>query len=357
MDKVHNFSAGPGILPQEVIEGGIEALKNFKNMGLSLVEISHRSKEWEDTMAESEALIRELYNVGNDYAVIFVQGGASLQFTQVPQNLLPVGGKAAYLKTGTWASNATKEAKHWGDVQVVASSEDKNFNYIPKGYEIPSDAAYFHITTNNTIFGTELHHVPDSPVPLVADMSSDIFSRQIELKNYDLIYAGAQKNMGAAGVTLVIVKKDVLGKTGRQIPTMLDYRTHVEKESMYNTPPVFAIYLSYLTLKWIKKIGGVGPMEARNREKASTLYAEIDRNPLFTGTTAIEDRSIMNLCFVAKDLDCENKFDAFAEKHLCVGLKGHRSVGGFRASLYNALPLESVQHLVNVMKEFEKQYA
>ena len=307
-------------------------------------------------MVDKDTLIRELFSIPKDYDIIFLGGGASMQFTQIPQNLLPEGGMAAYLKTGTWAANATKEAKFWGNVNVVASSEDKNYNYIPKGYEIPSDAAYFHITTNNTIFGTEMHNIPDSPVPIVADMSSDIFSRPIDISKYGMIYAGAQKNMGPAGVTLCIIRKDMLGKAGRNIPTMLDYRTHIDKESMYNTPPVFPIYLSYLTLKWLKKQGGVTGIQKVNQQKGALLYQEIDRNPLFKGTTAIEDRSLMNVTFVTNEADAEKRFDKFAEDKGCNGLKGHRSVGGFRASLYNALPLSSVEYLVSVMQEFEKSY-
>ena len=356
MTTVHNFSAGPSILPKEAIEESIEGLRNFKNTGLSVVEISHRSPQWEETMVDMDTLIRELFSIPKDYDIIFLGGGASMQFTQIPQNLLPEGGMAAYLKTGTWAANATKEAKFWGNVNVVASSEDKNYNYIPKGYEIPSDAAYFHITTNNTIFGTEMHNIPDSPVPIVADMSSDIFSRPIDISKYGMIYAGAQKNMGPAGVTLCIIRKDMLGKAGRNIPTMLDYRTHIDKESMYNTPPVFPIYLSYLTLKWLKKQGGVTGIQKVNQQKGALLYQEIDRNPLFKGTTAIEDRSLMNVTFVTNEADAEKRFDKFAEDKGCNGLKGHRSVGGFRASLYNALPLSSVEYLVSVMQEFEKSY-
>lgn len=355
MTQIHNFSAGPAVLPQEAIDEAIEGLKNFKNTGLSVVTISHRSPQWEETMADAENLIRELYGIGNEFAVLFLQGGASMQFTQIPQNLLPEGGKAAYLKTGVWAANAVKEAKFWGNVDVVASSEDKNYNYIPKNYTIPSDAAYFHITTNNTIYGTEMHSIPDSPIPIVADMSSDIFSYPVDMNKFGMIYAGAQKNMGPAGTTLVIVKKDLLGKAGRNIPTMLDYRTHIDKESMYNTPPVFAIYLSYLTLKWLKGQGGVEGIQKLNQEKAALLYNEIDRNPLFEGTTAKEDRSLMNVTFVAKDKETEKKFEKFAEELMCSGLKGHRSVGGFRASLYNALPKASVEYLVNVMQEFERK--
>lgn len=355
MTTIHNFSAGPAILPKEAIDEAIEGLKNFKNTGISVVEISHRSPQWEETMEDARNLIKELYGIGNEFEVLFLQGGASMQFTQIPQNLLPEGGKAAYLKTGVWAANAVKEAKFWGNVDVVASSEDKNYNYIPKDYSIPSDAAYFHITTNNTIYGTEMHSIPDSPVPIIADMSSDIFSFPVDMNKFGMIYAGAQKNMGPAGATLVIVRKDMLGKAGRNIPTMLDYRTHIDKESMYNTPPVFAIYLSYLTLKWLKKNGGVEGMQKLNQEKAALLYNEIDRNPLFEGTTAKEDRSLMNVTFVAKDKETEKKFESFAEELMCSGLKGHRSVGGFRASLYNALPKSSVEHLVQVMQDFEKK--
>ena len=357
MTKVHNFSAGPAILPQEAIDEAIEGIRNFKGMGMSVVEISHRTPEWESTMAEAEALVRELLGVSDEYAVLFLQGGASTQFCMVPFNLMPENGKAAYLKTGTWASNAVKEAGFFGNVDVVASSEDKNFSYIPKNYTIPTDAAYFHITTNNTIFGTQMHSIPDSPVALVADMSSDIFSKPVDVNKFSLIYAGAQKNMGPAGATLVIVKKSILGKTGRKIPTMMDYNVHIKGESMFNTPPVFAIYLSYLTLKWVKKMGGVAAMEKRNQEKGAVLYAEIDRNSLFQGTTAMEDRSLMNPTFIMTKPELEKDFLKYAEERHIVGIKGHRSVGGFRTSTYNALPLESVQFLVDTMKEFEQKHA
>jgi phosphoserine aminotransferase len=356
MSQIHNFSAGPSILPKEAIEASIEGLRNFKNTGLSVVEISHRSKQWEETMEEMRQLIKSLLHIPNNYDVIFLGGGASHQFTMIPQNLLPVNGKAAYLKTGTWAANATKEAKFWGNVQIVGDSEDKNYNYIPKGYEIPSDAAYFHITTNNTIFGTEMHHIPDSPIPIVADMSSDIFSCPIDIEKYGLIYAGAQKNMGPAGVTVLIIRNDMLGKAGREIPTMMDYRTHIKGESMYNTPPVYPIYLSYLTLKWLEGIGGVPAIQKINQEKGHVLYSEIDRNPLFYGTTEVEDRSLMNVVFRGIDEKIETEFLKLAESRLISGLKGHRSVGGFRASTYNALPLESVKFLVETMQEFEKSY-
>jgi len=307
MTKVHNFSAGPAILPQEAIDEAVEGLKNFKGTGMSVVEISHRTPQWEEVMAEAEALVRELLGVSDEYAVLFLQGGASTQFCMIPFNLLPENGKAAYLKTGTWATNAIKEAGFFGNVDIVASSEDKNFSYIPKNYTIPTDTAYFHITTNNTIFGTQMKSIPDSPIPLVADMSSDIFSKPVDVSKFDLIYAGAQKNMGPAGTTLVIIKKNILGKSGRKIPTMLDYNTHIKGESMFNTPPVFAIYLSYLTLKWVKKMGGVKAMEIRNEEKGRVLYAEIDRNSLFQGTTAIEDRSLMNPTFVMTRPELEKR--------------------------------------------------
>jgi len=357
MTKVHNFSAGPAILPQEAIDEAVEGLKNFKGTGMSVVEISHRTPQWEEVMAEAEALVRELLGVSDEYAVLFLQGGASTQFCMIPFNLLPENGKAAYLKTGTWATNAIKEAGFFGNVDIVASSEDKNFSYIPKNYTIPTDTAYFHITTNNTIFGTQMKSIPDSPIPLVADMSSDIFSKPVDVSKFDLIYAGAQKNMGPAGTTLVIIKKNILGKSGRKIPTMLDYNTHIKGESMFNTPPVFAIYLSYLTLKWVKKMGGVKAMEIRNEEKGRVLYAEIDRNSLFQGTTAIEDRSLMNPTFVMTRPELEKEFLKFAEERHIEGIKGHRSVGGFRTSTYNALPLESVQFLVDTMQEFEKKHA
>lgn len=357
MTQIYNFSAGPAILPKEAIEEAIEGLRDFKGTGLSVVEISHRSPQWEETMADAENLVRELLNIGDEFAVLFLQGGASLQFTMVPQNLLPVNGKAAYMNTGTWAGNAAKEGKFWGNAEVIASSEDRNFSYIPKGYEIPKDAAYFHITTNNTIFGTQMQEIPKSPIPIIADMSSDIFSRPIDASQYDLIYAGAQKNMGPAGTTLVIVRKDALGKVGREIPTMLDYRTHISKDSMYNTPPVFAIYLSYLTLKWVKKMGGLSVIEKMNKEKAAVLYNEIDSNPLFEGTAAKEDRSLMNVTFVMTKPEMEKDFLAFAKEKGVSGIKGHRSVGGFRVSIYNAQPIENVRHVAHIMNEFALKHA
>ncbi len=356
MKKV-NFSAGPSILPQQTIEETAKAILDFNGSTLSLMEVSHRSKDFIAVMDEAIDLFKELLNIPQGYSVVFLGGGASLQFCMVPFNLLEK--KAAYLNTGTWASKAMKEAKFFGEVVEVASSKADNFTYIPKDYTIPTDADYFHITTNNTIFGTELHTDLDSPVPLVADMSSDIFSRVIDVSKYGLIYGGAQKNLAPAGVTFVIVKDELLGKVSRQIPTMLDYRTHIENGSMFNTPPVVPIYAAMQTLRWLKANGGVPAMEKINKEKAALLYAEIDRNPMFKGTCAIEDRSLMNVCFVMADefKDKEADFLAFSKEKNLDGLKGHRSVGGFRASIYNAMPVEGVQALVNTMQEFEKKNA
>ncbi|PXV63363.1 phosphoserine aminotransferase [Dysgonomonas alginatilytica] len=356
MKKI-NFSAGPSILPQQTIEETAKAILDFNSSTLSLMEVSHRGKDFIAVMDETIALFKELLNVPEGYSVIFLGGGASLQFCMVPFNLLEK--KAAYLNTGTWASKAQKEAKLFGEVIEVASSKADNFSYIPKDYTIPADADYFHITTNNTIFGTELHTDLDSPVPLIADMSSDIFSRVIDVSKYGLIYGGAQKNLAPAGLTFVIVKDEILGKVSRKIPTMLDYKTHIENESMFNTPPVVPIYAAMQTLRWLKANGGVPAMEKKNKEKAALLYAEIDRNPLFVGTAAKEDRSIMNVCFVmAKGHEeKEADFSKFAVSKGLDGLKGHRSVGGFRASIYNAMPVEGVQALIDAMKEFEKQNA
>nr|WP_297168766.1 3-phosphoserine/phosphohydroxythreonine transaminase [uncultured Dysgonomonas sp.] len=356
MKKI-NFSAGPSILPQQTIEETAKAILDFNSSTLSLMEVSHRGKDFIAVMDETIALFKELLNIPEGYSVIFLGGGASLQFCMVPFNLLEK--KAAYLNTGTWASKAQKEAKLFGEVIEVASSKADNFSYIPKDYTIPADADYFHITTNNTIFGTELHTDLDSPVPLVADMSSDIFSRVIDVTKYGIIYGGAQKNLAPAGLTFVIVKDDILGKVSRKIPTMLDYKTHIDNESMFNTPPVVPIFAALQTLKWLKANGGVPAMEKKNKEKAALLYTEIDRNPLFVGTAAKEDRSLMNVCFVmAKGHeDKEADFLKFAVSKGLDGLKGHRSVGGFRASIYNAMPIEGVQALVDAMKEFEKQNA
>ena len=358
--KKHNFNAGPCVLPKQAIESAIEAIRDFDNTGIGILEISHRTPGWERVMAETEQLWRDLLNIPDDYAVLFLGGGASTQFFEVPANLMKK--KAAYLQTGVWAKKAAKEAKFYGEVEIVASSEDKNYTYIPKGYKIPTDADYFHITTTNTIYGTEIHEDIDSPVTLVADMSSDIMSRPVDVKKYGLIYGGAQKNVGPAGVTFVIVRKDLLGQTGRNLQTMVDYRTHIGDEprnnSMFNTPPVFPIFVMHETLKWVKELGGVEEMYKRNKKKAELLYNEIDRNSLFVGTAVKEDRSLMNVCFVMAPGHeaLEGEFMAFAKEKGMVGIKGHRSVGGFRASIYNACPLESVEALVACMQEFEKMH-
>lgn len=355
--KKYNFGAGPSILPQEVMKATADACVEFQGMGLSLMEISHRTKEFQAVMDEAQALFKELLNIPEGYSVLFLGGGASLEFCMVPYNLL--NKKAAYLNTGVWAKKALKEAKLFGEVVEVASSADANYTFIPKGYTIPADADYFHITTNNTIYGTELHEDLDSPVPLVADMSSDIFSRPVDVSKYGLIYGGAQKNLSMAGVTFVIVKNELLGHVDRSIPTMLDYRTHVEKGSMFNTPPVVPIFCALQTLKWIKANGGVEAMQKRAEERAEVLYSEIDRNKLFRATvTAKEDRSYMNICFVMADeyKELEADFLKFATERGMSGIKGHRSVGGFRASCYNAMPLEGVKALVACMQEFEAQH-
>ena len=349
----HNFGAGPCILPQEVFQEASQAVLNFNNTGLSILEISHRSKEFEEVIVETERLVRELLNVPQNYSILFLQGGASQQFAMVPLNLLPEGGKAAYLDTGVWATKAMKEAKRLGTVDIVASSSDQNYNYIPKEFEIPADAAYFHYTSNNTIYGTEVFAKPETNIPTVVDMSSDIFSREINVREFDLIYAGAQKNMGPAGVTLVIVRDEILGKSGRTLPTILDYESHIKASSLYNTPPVFSIYVSMLNLRWLKAKGGISVMEQENIIKARTLYDEIERNPLFKGTASVEDRSRMNVTFVMNNPDHEAEFLSLAKERNLVGIKGHRSVGGFRASVYNALTLSSVNALVDAMKEFE----
>ena len=354
--KKYNFGAGPSILPQEVMKATADACVEFQDMGLSLMEISHRTKEFQAVIDEAQALFKELLGIPEGYSVLFLGGGASTQFCMVPFNLLEK--KAAYLNTGTWAKKAIKEAKLFGEVVEVASSADANYTFIPKDYEVPADADYFHITTNNTIYGTELRQDLDSPVTLVADMSSDIFSRPIDVSKYGMIYGGAQKNLSMAGVTFVIVKDEILGKVSRPIPTMIDYRTHVDKGSMFNTPPVVPIFCALQTLKWIKAQGGVKEMERRAIERADLLYAEIDRNKMFRGTAAKEDRSLMNICFVMADeyKDLEADFLKFATERGMSGIKGHRSVGGFRASCYNAMPLEGVQALVDCMKEFEANH-
>lgn len=353
--KKHNYSAGPCILPQEVFEQSAQAVLDFNQSGLSILEISHRSKDFIAVMEEARALVLELLGLeGKGYQVLFLQGGASMEFLRVPYNYMKVGGKAAYLETGTWAANAIKEAQLFGETEVVASSKSANFNYIPKDYTIPADADYFHCTSNNTIFGTQMKSFPNTNVPLICDMSSDIFSRQLDFSQFALIYAGAQKNMGPAGTTLVVIKEELLGKTGRTLPSMMDYQKQIKAESMYNTPAVFPVYASLLTLQWLKKQGGIAGIEKINAAKAALLYAEIDRNPLFEGTAAVEDRSIMNATFLLKEAAHTEKFDALWKAAGISGLNGHRSVGGYRASMYNALPLESVQVLVNAMQELER---
>jgi phosphoserine aminotransferase len=356
MSKKHNFYPGPSIMPTFTVDKTIEALKDFAGTGLSIIEVSHRSKEFDAVMNEAVSLTKELIDVPEGYSVIFVGGGASTQFFTVPYNLL--NKKAAYLNTGAWATKALKEAKFFGEAVEVASSADKDFSYIPKDYEIPTGADYFHITTNNTIRGTEILEDLDIDIPLVADASSDIFSRPMDISKYGLIYAGAQKNLGPAGVTVIILKEDILGKVDRQLPTMVDYRTHISKNSLFNTPPVINVYSSLQTLKWLKDLGGLAEVEKRNIEKSKLVYDEIDRNKMFVGTAAKEDRSRMNATFVMKEeyKDLEGEFLQFATSKELVGIKGHRSVGGFRASLYNALPLESVEVLVNCMKEFEAKH-
>ena len=352
--KKHNFSAGPCILPQEVFQEASQAVLNFNNSGLSILEISHRSKDFVDVMEEARNLSLELLGLkGKGYQALFLQGGASLEFLMVAYNLLEK--KAAYLNTGTWADKAIKEAQLFGEVDVVASSKDKNFNYIPKGYKIPKDADYFHCTSNNTIFGTQMKRFPATSVPLVCDMSSDIFSRQMDFSKFDLIYAGAQKNMGPAGTTLVIIKDDILGKVTRKIPSMLDYKKHIDKDSMYNTPSVYPVYVSLLTLRWLKAQGGIAAIEKLNKKKAVLMYSEIDINPLFKGYTANEDRSTMNATFSLKKESLKDQFDKMCKEAGIIGLNGHRSVGGYRASMYNALPLESVQVLVDVMGDLERK--
>ncbi|MCD8386014.1 MAG: 3-phosphoserine/phosphohydroxythreonine transaminase [Bacteroidales bacterium] len=355
--KKHNFYAGPSILSEYTIKNTADAVLNFADMGLSILEISHRSKQFQAVIDEATALVKELLEVPEGYSVLWLGGGASMQFCMLPYNLLR--NKAAYLDTGTWAHNAIKEAKLFGEVDVVASSEAANYTYIPKGFTVPADADYFHYTSNNTIYGTEIRKDPDVPVRLVADMSSDIFSRPVDVSKYDAIYAGAQKNLAPAGVTIVIVRDDALGHVDRQIPTMLDYRTHVKKGSMFNTPPVLPIYAALQTLRYYKMLGGIKELEKLDLQKAETLYNAIDASKMFVGTvTDPGDRSIMNVCFVMKPeyKDLEKDFVDFATERGMVGIKGHRSVGGFRASLYNALPLASVEALVDCMKEFEAKH-
>lgn len=356
MSKLHVFNAGPCLLPQVAIDNAIEALKDFKGTGVSLISISHRTKGWEETMEECRSLWKEILNIPDTHEVVFLGGGASLEFLYVAMNYLEH--KAGYLDTGVWAKKALKEAKGIGDAVAIASSADKNYSYIPKGYTIPTDLDYFHITTNNTIYGTEIKEDIDCPVPLIADMSSDILSRRVDVSKYALIYGGAQKNAGPAGVTFAIIRKDSLGKVSRYIPTMLDYRTHIDKGSMFNTPPVFPIFVMNETLKWLKSIGGIDAIHAIDVKKAETLYAEIDRNSLFTGTAAKEDRSIMNVCFVMAPgyENLQDEFMEYAKACGMVGIKGHRSVGGFRASIYNACTQEDVEALVKCMQDFERSH-
>lgn len=351
--KKHNFSAGPCILPQEVFKQSAEAILDFNGIGLSILEISHRSKDFVPVIEEARAIVKRLMKLGDDYEVLFLQGGASLQFLMAPYNLLSLKGKAAYVDTGRWAGNAIKEAKKLGKIEVVASSEDKNYNYIPKDYVVDQSFDYLHITSNNTIRGTQMKAFPKANIPLVCDMSSDIFSRVIDFSQFDVIYAGAQKNMGPAGATLVVVKKDILGKTGRDIPSYLDYQVHISKDSMFNTPPVFSVYASLLTLQYLEQNGGIEAAEKRNEAKAKLLYEEIDSNPLFKPFAQKEDRSLMNVTFLLADETKKEAFDRACQEAGIVGINGHRSLGGYRASLYNALPLESVQALVNVMKSLK----
>jgi phosphoserine aminotransferase len=353
--KKHNFSAGPCILPQEVLKKSAEAVLNFNGLDLSLIEISHRSKEFVEVMENARNLVKELLNLPNGYSVLFLQGGASLEFLMTPYNILPIGGKAAYFDTGVWAAKAAKEAKLLGDVEVFASSKDKTYNYIPKNYTIPNNVDYVHVTSNNTIYGTQIKEFPKTDALLVADMSSDIFSRQLDFSKFDIIYAGAQKNMGPAGTTLVVIKDGILGKTGRTIPSMLDFQKHLENDSMFNTPAVFPVYVSMLTLQWLKDLGGIPAIEKLNEAKAALLYNEIDRNSCFKGFAEKEDRSLMNVTFNLTNEDHKEAFDKLWNAAGISGIKGHRSVGGYRASIYNAMPIESVQVLIDAMQQLEKQ--
>lgn len=354
--KKHNFSAGPAILPASVLAQAAQAIEDLNGSGLSILEISHRSPAFTSVLEEAIALPKELLNIPETHEVLYLTGGASTQFFMTAMNLLPQGAKAAYIDTGSWSTKAIKEARLFGDIEVIASSKEKNYTYIPKEYTIPSDATYLHLTSNNTIFGTQYPRFPKTDVPLVCDMSSDIFSRPIDVSQFAVIYAGAQKNLGPAGTTLVIVNKELLGKVNRELPTMLDYRTHIKKGSAFNTPPVFPIYVSMLTLRWIKENGGVSKIAEFNAAKAQSMYEAIDRNPLFQGTAEVEDRSRMNAVFVAKDEKIEKEFLEVCKQEGISGIKGHRSVGGFRASLYNAMPTESVDVLIELMDAFAKKH-
>ncbi|MEZ4887189.1 MAG: 3-phosphoserine/phosphohydroxythreonine transaminase [Chitinophagales bacterium] len=353
--KKYNFSSGPAVLPQSLFEQAAKATLDYQDSGLSILEISHRSDAFVEILEGSQRLVIELLDLDDDFEVLFLSGGASMQFCQVPFNLLPSNGLAAYLDTGTWSENAIKEAKLFGNIEVVASSKSSTFNHIPKSYTIPNQADYFHITTNNTIYGTQIHEIPKSEVPIVADMSSDIFSKQIDMNQFGLVYAGAQKNLGPAGTTLIIVRKSLLGKTNRAIPSMLDYQVHIAKNSSFNTPPVFPIYCCYLGLQWIKE-KGIAQIEKDNRLKARLMYDEIDRNSLFEGHSVVEDRSMMNATFVLKNAELESSFLDMATQANCLTIQGHRSVGGFRASIYNTMPIEGVQTLVSVMQEMERKF-
>ncbi len=356
MQKVHNFSAGPSILPRDVLEEASEAILNFKNTGLSILEMSHRSEIIENVINEGVTLVKDLLTLPDNYKPIFLTGGASSQFYMVPMNLLAQNGTAAYINTGRWAENAFAEAKIFGNPIEIASSKNEGFTRIPRNIKIDKEYTYLHITSNNTVAGTQYHKIPETDFPIVADMSSDIFSREIDIKKYGLIYAGAQKNIGPAGATLVIVNEDILGKTGRDIPTILDYRTHIKKNSAFNTPPVYAIYISMLYLRWIKQQGGIQVMKQRSIDKSTLLYKEIDRNSLFEGKVAVNDRSLMNATFLAKSEEIEKAFLQFCDGNNIVGIQGHRSVGGFRVSMYNAMPDSSVKYLVEIMQEFEKRW-
>jgi len=353
--RVHNFNAGPAILPEPVLEEASASVKDFNKIGMSILEISHRSKDFQSVMDEAAALTTELMGLPENYHVLFLQGGASTQFAMVPMNLLNKEEKAGYVNTGTWSKKAIKEAKALGNIEVLASSEETTFNYIPKGYAIPDDLRYLHLTSNNTIYGTQFQEFPETSVSKIVDMSSDIFSREIDHSQFDLIYAGAQKNLGPAGTTLVVINNDILKDADHHIPAMFKYQTHIDGQSMYNTPPVFAIYVSMLTMRWLKKNGGLSAMESLNRKKADVLYSAIDSNPLFKGTVAKEDRSIMNVNFIMEDRSLEPDFLEFTKAHQCIGLNGHRSVGGFRASMYNALPIDSVEYLVELMNEYTQK--
>lgn len=350
--RKHNFGAGPGVLPEIALKKSMEAILDFNGIGMGVMEISHRSKDFEAVLQKAKSLVKELLNVPDTHEVLFLQGGASTQFAMVALNYLDK--KAAYLDQGAWSNKAIKEAKLVGEVNVLASSKDKNYSYQPKDYTIPTDCDYLHICSNETIHGTQVKNFPASPIPVICDMSSDIFSRPVDVSKFDMIYAGAQKNMGPSGVTLVIIKKDTVGKVNRVMPTMLNYKTHLENDSLYNTPPVFPILVCMHVLDWLKTIGGVSEMQKINQQKFDLFYGEVDSNPMFTGTAAAEDRSPMNACFLLKDPDLDEEFLAQTKAAGITGIKGHRSVGGFRASMYNALPLESVKVLVQVMKEFAK---